>query len=215
MSDTGTLVDRIDAEIRGVEEQIREYQSSKVHEFEEREARLDQFVALCEKLSDVWRPRFDALAGKLGDRVQVTPAISRSHRSANLHFSSTLAKFDLTISAMTDADVRNLVLDYSLDILPILMRYEKHNQLELPLDNVDPEVVGQWIDDRLVDAVRTYLQLHQNANYLKGHLVKDPIAGVEFPRYAAGATLEAEGKTLYFIGAETRDAYAKENGISL
>jgi YHS domain-containing protein len=130
-------------------------------------------------------------------------------------FASPLAQFDLTLSAMTDADVRNLVLDYSLDILPILMNFERHRQLELPLDDVDPAVVERWLDDRLVEAVRTYLQLHQNANYLKGHLVTDPVAKVEFPKYAAGATLDWKGKTYYFVGEESRNEFAKENQIAL
>ena len=104
-----------------------------------------------------------------------------------------------SVRAMTDEDVRHLVLDSSLDVLPILMTFERHRRLELPLDNVDPEVVGQWIDDRILEVVRTYLQMHQNAYYLKGHLVTDPIANVQFPKYAAGATLERNGKTIYFM----------------
>jgi YHS domain-containing protein len=34
-------------------------------------------------------------------------------------------------------------------------------------------------------------------------MVEDPIAKVRFPKYAAGATLEVEGKTLYFIDEAT------------
>lgn len=215
MSETNTLLDRIDAEFREVEAQIKEYQDAKVQEFQAREARLEQFAGLCESLSEVWRPRLQAFAQRFGDRIQTTPVISRTRRSATLRCASPLAQFDLTLSVMTDADVRHLILDCNLDILPVLMRFDKHSQLELPLDSVDPAVVEQWIDDRLVETVRTYLQLHQNANYLKGHMVSDPVAEIEFPRYAAGATLEWNGKTYYFIGEETRDSFARANGISV
>jgi YHS domain-containing protein len=94
------------------------------------------------------------------------------------------------------------------------MKFEKNQRLEMPLDKIDPEAVGRWIDDRILDAVRTYLQVHQNSYYLKGHLVTDPVANVEFPKYAAGATLDWKGKTYYFIGEETRDEFAKKNKIS-
>ena len=47
--------------------------------------------------------------------------------------------------------------------------------------------------------MRTYLSLHENQYYLKGHMVEDPVAKIQFPKYAAGATLERDGKTLYFI----------------
>ena len=215
MSGTSQLLDRIDAEFRGAEAKIKEYQAEKVQEFEERQERLEQFVAVCDRLRDVWRPSLEALAQKFKDRVQVTPVVSKSRRSATFRFASPLAHFDLTFSAMTDADVRHLVLDYTLNVLPILMKFEKNRQLELPLDDVDPAVVGRWIDDRIVEAVRTYLELHQNTNYLKRHLVSDPIAKVDFPSYAAGATLEWKGKTYYFIGPQTRDEFAKENKIPL
>ncbi len=68
------------------------------------------------------------------------------------------------------------------------------------------------MDDRLVDFVKTYLALHQNEYYLKDHMVEDPIAGIRFPKLAAAATLECDGKTYYFIGEETRREFAAKRG---
>lgn len=214
MADANSLLDRLEAEFRSIEEKVRQHQAAKMHEFEGRQERREKFSAVCDELTAVWKPRLEALAQKFKDRVQVTPSIGRTSRSATFRFQSPLARFYLTFTAMTDEDVRNLILDYTLDILPILMNFEKNSQLEMPLDAVDPAVVGRWMDDRIIDAVRTYLSLHQNANYLKGHLVTDPIANVEFPKYAAAATLETGGKTYYFIGEETRDEFAKKHNIA-
>jgi YHS domain-containing protein len=215
MSNANTLQERIEAEFRGAQEKVKEYQAAATQEFVGRQRRLEQFAEVCDRLSDVWRPRLEALAQKFHDRVQVTPRITKSGRTAVFQFQSPLARIELTFTAMTDQDVRHLVLDYTLRILPILMEFENNRQLKLPLDDVDPAAVSQWIDDRIVDAVRAYLQVHQNSYYLKGHLVRDPIANVEFPKYAAGATLEWKGTTYYFIGEETRSEYAKQNKISL
>ena len=96
------------------------------------------------------------------------------------------------------------MLDYNLEILPILMQFDSHKQAEWPLDAVDRQAVANWIDDRLVDFVKTYLALQQNQYYLKDHMVEDPIAGIRFPKLAAAATVERDGKTYYFIGEETR-----------
>jgi YHS domain-containing protein len=35
-------------------------------------------------------------------------------------------------------------------------------------------------------------------------MVEDPVAKIRFPTFVAGATLERDGKTLYFISEETR-----------
>jgi hypothetical protein len=78
------------------------------------------------------------------------------------------------------------------------------------LDAIDKVALGKWFDDRIVDFVKTYLSLHENQYYLKGHLVEDPIAKVQFPKYAAGATFEAGGRTLYFIDESTLREYRQK-----
>jgi YHS domain-containing protein len=214
MADTTDLMSRIDAEFRTVDARIKQFQAEKTHEFEDRQRRLDEFAAQCERLQSVWRPRLEALAQRFKEKVEVVPSIKRSQRSATIKFHSNLATFNLTFTAMTDPDVRHFVLDYTLDILPILMKFEKNKQIEFPLQQVDADALGQWIDDRIVDAVKVYLELHQNSYYLKGHLVRDPITEIEFPRHAAAATLQANGKTYYFISDESCEAFKRENQVA-
>jgi YHS domain-containing protein len=86
----------------------------------------------------------------------------------------------------------------------VLTQFEKHAQVEFPVDGVDEEALGCWLDDRILGFVRTYLSLQENQYYLKDQMVLDPVAGVSFPKHAAGATLERGGQTYYFIGEETR-----------
>jgi YHS domain-containing protein len=43
-------------------------------------------------------------------------------------------------------------------------------------------------------------------------MVEDPVAQVRFPKFSAGATLEWQGRTYYFIGEETRREFEKQNG---
>jgi YHS domain-containing protein len=118
------------------------------------------------------------------------------------------------LSASTDHDVCKLVLDYNLEILPSLMKFDSHQQAEWPLDAIDRQAIANWVDDRLVDFVKAYLALHENEYYLKDHMVEDPIAGVRFPRFAAAATLERDGKTYYFIGEETRHEFEAQQAAS-
>jgi YHS domain-containing protein len=61
--------------------------------------------------------------------------------------------------------------------------------------------------------VKTYLSLMENDYYLKDLMVEDPVAGVRFPKFAAGATLEWQGQTYYFVGEETRHEFEKQKGI--
>lgn len=215
MADAKSLLDRIDAEFSASEKQIKEFQTQQVQEFQGRQQRLELFAKACDQLRETWLPRLEALATKFGDKVKVTPSVTPTGREATFQFRSPLADISLRFSATTDFDVRKLVLDYDLHILPILMKFEPHARAEFPLEAVDANATAKWIDDRIVDFVKTYLSLHHNEYYLKGHMVADPISGTRFPKYAAAATLDWQGTKYYFVGEETRREFAKKNGISL
>lgn len=213
MADLSNLLSRIDAEFAASDKQIKEFQTTQIQAHQGRQERLELFVKACEHLRGIWKPRLEALAQKFGDKVKATPTVSPTSREATFQFNSPLADISLRFSATTDADVRRLVLDYNLHILPILMKFEPHIRVDFPLEEVNSAAVAQWIDDRIVDFVKTYLSLHHNEYYLKGHMVSDPISGTMFPKYAAAATLDWQGKTYYFIGDATRREFSKQKGV--
>ena len=74
------------------------------------------------------------------------------------------------------------------------MKFDSHDEIEIPLDAVDKTALGAWFDDRIVSFVKSYLAIHENQYYLKDQMVEDPVANVKFPKFAAGATLQAKGK---------------------
>jgi YHS domain-containing protein len=214
MADVTNLLNRIDAEFSALDERVKRAQQEQLQEHQERQKRLAAFEKLLVEMKEVWKPRLAALLERFAGRVKVTPEITTTSREAVMEFQSNLARIKLRLSASTDREVRKLVLDYNLEIIPILMQFDSHQRGEWPLEAVDRQAVGAWVDDRLVDFVKTYLSLHENEWYLKDHMVVDPIADVRFPKYAAGDTLEWQGKTYYFISQETRREFEAKNGIA-
>jgi YHS domain-containing protein len=214
MANVDTLLKRIDAEFSALDNKIKQAKAEHVHEHQERQKRLAAFERLLGELPEVWRPRLEALTQKFGDKVKVTPTVTSSSRGGKFDFQSNLAQIRLRLSASTDREVRKLVLDYNLEILPILMKFNSDEQAEWPLDAIDRQAIANWVDDRLVDFVKTYLSLHENEWYLKDHMVVDPIADIRFPKFAAASTLERDGKMYYFIGEETRSEFEAKHGIA-
>jgi YHS domain-containing protein len=213
MADINNLLGRIDAEFHAIEEKIKNLQTQQVHEHQERQKRLEKFNQVLDQLRSVLNPRLTALAKRFGDRVKVTPNVQPSRREGTFEFQSKLARIRLRFSASTDRDVNKVVFSQDLEIIPVLTQFEAHAEREFLLDAVDAETLAQWIDDRIVGFVRTYLALHENEYYLKDHMVEDPVAQVRFPKYAAGATLEWKGQTHYFLSDETRREFEKQQGI--
>jgi YHS domain-containing protein len=213
MPDTSRLANRIDAEFRGVEEKVKKFQTEQVEQHQQRQQRLEQLGKVFEQLRDVWKPRLELLVQKFGDHVQVKPRLVPTTREVTYDFQSGLARVSLKFSATTDRDIQNVILAYDLSIIPVLMRFKPHDEVEFPLNAVDNEAVAKWIDDRIVDFIKTYFSMGENEIYLKDQMVEDPIAHVRFPKVAAATTLEWQGQKFYFIGEETRREFEKQQGV--
>ena len=207
------LASRIDAEFSAVEQKVKQFQGQQVQEHKERQKRLEQLGKLFDDLADIWRPRVELLVKKFGEHVQATPRVVPSTREVTFTFQSRLARVALKFSASTDRDIQKVILGYDLSIIPVLMRFKAHDELEFPLSAVDKEAVAKWIDDRIVEFVQTYFAMGENEIYLKDQMVEDPVANVRFPKMAAATTVNYEGKTYYFVGEETRHEFEKQHGI--
>jgi hypothetical protein len=161
------LAQRIKAEFDAQEKRAGAVQQDRAGQAQVREQRLAQFEKVCESLKDVWRPRLEEFAKQFGDKIKITPTVTPTQRDAKVAFMTDLANTELTLTAAPNNDVTKLVLDYDLLILPMLMEYERHARFEAPLDKIDKDAVGAWIDDRLISCVKTYLALGENEFYLK------------------------------------------------
>jgi len=211
MSAQTSLIERIQQEFANSQAKLKQFQEQQIVQHQEREKRLETLEGVFNQLRDVWGPRIECLAKEFGDRVNIKPSITPGLRCATMEFTSPLAAISLTFSAGTDLDATKLVLSYDLEILPILMQFEKHSEVSFPLGQIDRDAIGQWLDDRIVAFVKTYLSLHENEYYLKGHMVVDPITEVRFPKFAAGATRKQAGKTVYFVSEASAQEFDKKN----
>jgi YHS domain-containing protein len=215
MLDINSLASRIDAEFSAVEEKVKHFQAEHVEKHKQRQTRVEQLGKVFDELGSIWKPRLELLMKKFGDRVKTTPRIVPSTREVTFDFQSRVARVSLKFSAFTDRDIKKVILGYDLSIIPVFMQFNPHAEVEFPLNAVDKEAVAKWIDDRIVEFIRTYFAMGENDIYLKDYMVEDPVAHVRFPKIAAATTLEWQGQKFYFIGDETRQEFAKQNAIAI
>lgn len=213
MTERMELADRIRKELSAHQQRLQTSRDKCVADHRARQAREAKLEQLFDELRSVWRPRLETLASEFGDLIQATPTITPGRRTATFDVKSPLASIRMTLSASANSDATELVLAYDLQILPILMKFERHAELALPLDQVDAAKVGEWIDDLILGFVRTYLEMQSNEYYLKDQMVEDPVAHVRFPKFAAEATRERNGVTYYFIGDTTARAFDQQSVV--
>lgn len=211
MEGTEQLAAQIDAAFTSMEAKRKHFQEVETHKYDEWKQRLARLGVEFDTLRDVFQPRLELLIRKFGDRMTATPKLTQSTREILLEFRSEVARIRLRFQGTTDHDIRKLILNYDLEIIPILMQFDSHSTLEMPLDAIDYEAAVCWADERILSFVQTYTAMHENPYYLRDQLVTDPVSGTTFPKLAAGATLERDGHTYYFVSDKTRREFEAQH----
>lgn len=209
MSDINELVNRIESAFSAVKDRIKQQQQRELQLFQERQKRLKEYERVQAQIVQITKPRLEALASRAGDRVSITPSVSETRRSARFEFRSPKAHITLTFSCAPDQDINNIVVECGLKIVPVLWKFDSHAEFCTPIANPDLDGLAKWLDDRIVGFVELYIQIHEADLVEKAEYVEDPVAKVKFPKFAAGATLEQNGQTLYFIDENTKAEFAK------
>lgn len=97
-----------------------------------------------------------------------------------------------------------------LNILPVLMKYNRNNEALFPLED-DNEALSAWVEDRILDFVNTYLRLETHPFYQKDNTVVDIICGMHIPFTAATSSIMRDGRTFYFCSDHCKEAFIKGN----
>lgn len=214
MAESSTLEQRIQAEFDARAQRKQAAEQERAKDTAQREQRLAAFDKACEAMKAVWRPRLEAFAARFGDKIKVTPAITPSQRQVKMVFLTDMASMDLSLTVAPSPDLSKIVLDYNLLIVPIFFDYERSARMEMPIDKVDGDAIGRWIDDRLVSCVRAYLSMQDNDAYVQRAMVEDPVTKQRFLREDAKAKLQHAGQTLYFVSEETMRQYKQQKQMA-
>jgi YHS domain-containing protein len=214
MSDVSELQARIDGAFTSAKERAKQQQQSLLQGVLERQKQVKEFEKVQARIVEIAKPRLEALVKRAGDQVKVTPTVSDTRRSAALEFRSTKAYITLTFSVAPDMNVEKAVVEYDLRIIPVLWQFESHAQFSSPITAFDTVGLAKWLDDRIVGFVEFFIKMHESEIYDKAEYVEDPVAKVQFPKFAAGATLDHGGQTFYFIDGTTKAEFARQKGLA-
>jgi YHS domain-containing protein len=206
---------RLDAEFAMLSAGIEQRRSVIDLEYQQRQQRfMEEFVPAVAKVREIFAPRSDALIARFKEIIHVQADVRDDFSKIAFSFDSSLARVTLRFDFVHDEEVRQMILVYDLEILPILMKFENHSTLELPLADVDELAVTDWLESRMISFIRSFVELNENQVYLNDQMVDDPVARIRMPKAVARETLRFEGQTYYFISAETRHEFEKRHATA-
>jgi len=211
------LSSRLGAVVEEARGRVKAFQTEAEATRQEVRRRFETFLPIAERIVAMAREKLERLRELI--EFDVIPALVQTERfysrSVTLDVKSELAGVvKLAFRLTHDSDVRNILLDYNLEIVPVFFRFNPHARLEMPLEAYDEAAVAKWLDDRIVEFANAYLELHSTKQYQERVMVSDPVAGISFPRYFAAGTLDRDGTTYHFISDESRREFAKQHGLN-
>jgi hypothetical protein len=189
--DVTPLLGRIDAEICLSRSRLRARCKPAPTHHSNRVERLALFENACEKLREIWGPRLDAVQHRLSEKLRI-PALTHSgRRQAGLAFTTAGTQIHMTFMATTDTDVRELDLEYALDVLPALATSPGRSRFQQPLEPLDSRDIEEWVDTRIVEGVRTCLFLVENQSaFTVVRIIEVPIVPARPPKCGEASTSE-------------------------
>ena len=210
------LAERLSDEVAAAVERLHSLRMEASQAFShDQDQRFKRFVALAGHIRAILQPRIEALI-----EVNVFQHAKRSlglerhgPEQRGLHEETiTLsvpyseecsANVVLSFRVGHDGPIENAIITYALEILPIYIEFESRAKLLVPLNNPSDEAIAAWIDDRLVEFTRTYLELYFTDQYQRQSLETDPVMKIRFPRAFAAGKREYHGRTYYFYTKES------------
>jgi YHS domain-containing protein len=211
MSDVKELVSRIDGAFAAVKDKVKRQQQRELQLYQDRQKRLKDYEKVLPEVLAVAKPRLEALAKRAGERAAVTPTVTESRRSARFEFKSSEAYITLTFSVAPDREIKEAVVECDLRVVPVLWKFESHSAFSTPVSGPNLDALARWLDDRIVQFVELYIQIHEDELVEHAESVEDPVAKIKFPKFAAGATLDQGGKSYFFIDESTKAEFLKQN----
>jgi YHS domain-containing protein len=181
----------------------------RMHEFEQRHER---FSAIADRImATVIRPRMEKLHSYFANARFLPPDNSGKHHCTCCfeHTPQFPTTATLEMAVSRDGQCETLLILYKLDILPIFFQFQGSDQLAMPLEQWDEKKIGDWVDQKIIDFVDTYLRLESLDQYQGENLVNDPVCGMRVNRAFAAAKIEYNGVTYYFCLGDCEKKFAR------
>jgi YHS domain-containing protein len=214
-SSVAKLVQRLAAEVDAAEQRVQTLQADAARVFVGLEQQFMRFLAVADRIHAILLPRLEALTNVtvFQDIKQSVSVELRGPEVRGFHSRTTTLtvpvsdkhpapmKFSLRVSH--DGPMKNAVVGYRFEILPIFIKLDSHDELVVPIDEPSDETISAWIDDKLVGFTRTYFEVYFSDEYQKDSLELDPVMNIRFPRALAAAKKEHQSRTYHFYTEES------------
>ena len=185
--------------------------ASLAEEMERRERLATEFAAVAARLHEsIVVPRVTAVMQQFVEaKVTSTSTPLGLRTECQLPRSARYpAHTKLALSIARSPEATRGFITYSLEIIPVLMAFHGECHLEFDPSSPDETEITEWVEERLLEFVETYLRVGCEPQYQRGNLQVDPVCGMSLSVADVDEHVAAHGHTYYFCSAACRERFA-------
>jgi YHS domain-containing protein len=122
------------------------------------------------------------------------------------------ASTELRLTIAHDDRLENVEISYEVRILPVFLKYDRFDKLTLPLTNLDDQRVTEWVENKLLGFLDTYLAIETADNLQSTALATDPVCGMRLAKDGTTLRHNYRGHPYYFCSKQCCDAFTADPG---
>jgi len=202
MSDIATFTERVQDVLRDAY-RVPHWTADEAENYmAEYGVRRHRFEQLAHHLNEeIVKPRLEMVASYLKNACMQEES---SHRSTCwFEFCQRFPTFaQLEFAIEHDVRFDKLIVQIRTRMMPVFVPFNEQDNLLLPLDAVDDEEVADWVEERLLEFLDTYLRIDAGGEDFTEEPVTDPVCGMQIDRLTAAASDSFCGHPYFFCGKE-------------
>jgi YHS domain-containing protein len=109
-----------------------------------------------------------------------------------------------------DESVQRVFVRYEACLMPVFVRFQPHDKLTIPLDQIDSQKIAGWVEERILEFLETYLQHDRGQDDLEEDILTDPVCGMRLGRSDVRAQADYRGHLYFFCSTDCRERFERK-----
>ena len=197
------ITNRIEAKKADVA-QHRDAMDHTMRELEEREVVFHEIADHI--IGQVLHPTIAALSEHFDNAELADAMLGYCVRGQLRHSIRFPARANVSFRIIHNETIESLTIQYEAQILPIFIRFDRGDVLDLSIREIDSDTVREWAEQKVLGFLDSYLQIETHEQYQRDNVALDPVCGMRVTK-PKGIAHEHEGQTYYFCAQRCLDRF--------
>ncbi len=211
MTDLGDFAERVEEQLLRTNREPLWAPDEAEHYMAQVNVRRQLFEEIARRLNDtVIQPRLEILAGNFSNAsLSTNEPVGRCHCWFG-YCERFPASTRVAFSVEHDIRLEKLAVCYEASMIPLFIQFNQHDRFTVKLDDVKDCLVGDWVEERLLEFLDAYLQIDRGSEGLEDEVVTDPVCGMRLGRSSAAASDAYQGHPYYFCSTDCQQKFTSQ-----